>query len=360
VSGLQQFPRITTGAVGVFDSTNGPTRRRHAIRRRLIALLMTLLMVFSFFMMTGRANAASAPQYPGHAISYGSTGKSVELIQAALNRYGAHLLADGKIWPLTRATVIRFQRAHGLKAHGIIGPITKHALFKSLGFGSTGKSVELIQAALNRYGAHLVVDGIFGPLTQAAVIRFQRAHRLKADGIVGSLTWRALFNSSSGSGPTAGYINPIQPGLWAPARTDQGVDWLPLQPNTPVLAIGAGVVTFSSLHSYWVGGGNITYKLTSGPKSGLYIYVTEHLTSVLPVGSVITPGEVIATAQPGYPWTEWGWAKPPGTGSYAPAVPYSGKPDGNPTQGGLAMARFFRELGAMTLQDPGPGPDMPY
>jgi hypothetical protein len=223
--------------------------------------------------------------------------------------------------------------------------------------------VELIQAALNRLGAHLAVDGIFGPLTRAAVISFQRAHQLEADGIVDPLTWRALFNSDvpgPSSDPTAGYINPIQPGLWAPSRTDQGVDWLPLQPNTPVLAIGAGVVTFSSLHSYWVGGGNITYELTAGPKAGLYIYVTEHLTSVLPVGSTITPGEVIATAQPGYPWTEWGWAKPPGTGSYAPAVPYSGKPDGSPTAGGLAMARFFRELGATTLQDPGPGPDTPY
>jgi hypothetical protein len=281
---------------------------RRTLRPYLIALLMTLLVVSSFFTMTGRANAAGTPvpEYPGYTISPGSTG------------------------PL----------------------------------------VKLIQAALNRHGADLVVDGIFGPMTQAAVISFQRAHGLEADGNVGPITWGALFTSPGpdpspnsslqGSDPTAGYINPIQPGLWAPARTDQGVDWLPLQPNTPVLAIGAGVVTFSSLHSDWVGGGNITYKLTSGPKAGLYIYVTEHLTSVLPVGTVITPGEVIAIAQPGYPWTEWGWAKPPGTGSYAPAVPYSGKPDGSPTAGGLAMARFFRELGAMTLQDPGPGPDTPY
>ena len=74
---------------------------------------------------------------------------------------------------------------------------------------------------------------------------------------------------------------------------------LPLQPNTPVLAIGASLVTFSSLQSYRVGGGNITYELTERPKAGLYIYVTEHLTSVWPLGSVITPGEDIAIAQPG-------------------------------------------------------------
>jgi hypothetical protein len=292
---LQQFPRITTEAIGFFSITGRPTLSRHAIPRPLIALLMTLLMVSSFFTMTGRAHAASVPQYPGHTVS----------------------------------------------------------------FGSTGTSVEQIQKALNRYGADLAVDGIFGPLTRAAVISFQRANQLEASGIVGPNTWHTLF-SSSGIGSKGVYINPFQPGLWAPARTDQGVDWLPLQPNTPVLAIGAGVVTFSSLHSYWVGGGNITYELTKGPKAGLFIYVAEHLTSVLPVGSVITPGEVIAAAQPGFPWTEWGWAEPPGTGSYAPAVPYSGPPDGNPTPGGLAMARFFNELGATTLQDPGSGPDTPY
>ncbi len=292
---LQQFPPITTRDVEDADIPGEPKLRRHMIPRTLIVSLMTLLVVSSFFTMTGRANAARIPQYPGHTIS----------------------------------------------------------------FGSTGTSVELIQATLNHYGAHLVVDGIFGQQTRAAVISFQRSHQLEANGIVGPITWHALFNSL-GSSPTGVYINPIQPGLWAPARTDQGVDWLPLQPNTPVLAIGAGVVKFSSLHSHWVGGGNITYELTEGPKAGLYIYVTEHLTSVLPVGSVITPGEVIATAQPGYPWTEWGWAEPPGTGSYAPAVPYKGTPDGKPTPGGLAMARFFRELGATTLQDPGSGPDTPY
>lgn len=295
---LKQFPWITPTAAGVSDTGGEPTLARRAMRPHLVALLMALLIVSSFFTMTGHANAASATQYPGHPFF----------------------------------------------------------------FGSTGESVELIQARLNHFGEHLAVDGIFGPLTRAAVIRFQRAHGLATDGVVGPLTWGALFNINKYINNTGikEYINPIQPGLWGPARTDQGVDWLPLQPNTPVLAIGAGVVTFSSLNSYWVGGGNITYKLTSGPKAGLYIYVTEHLTNVLPVGSVLTPGEVIATAQPGYPWTEWGWAQPPGTGSYAPAVPYSGTPDGSPTPGGLAMARFFNELGATTLQNPGSGPDIPY
>lgn len=37
------------------------------------------------------------------------------------------------------------------------------------------------------------VDGIFGAGTRAAVIAFQRAHGLSADGIVGKNTWRALL-----------------------------------------------------------------------------------------------------------------------------------------------------------------------
>ncbi|MBR0148553.1 MAG: peptidoglycan-binding protein [Lachnospiraceae bacterium] len=42
------------------------------------------------------------------------------------------------------------------------------------------------------YGAHLVVDGIFGALTQITVISFQKMRGLKADGIVGPKTWAKL------------------------------------------------------------------------------------------------------------------------------------------------------------------------
>jgi peptidoglycan hydrolase-like protein with peptidoglycan-binding domain len=39
----------------------------------------------------------------------------------------------------------------------------------------------------------VVVDGIFGPITEAAVRAFQQSHRLQIDGIVGNQTWPALI-----------------------------------------------------------------------------------------------------------------------------------------------------------------------
>ena len=59
--------------------------------------------------------------------------------------------------------------------------------------GSRGESVRCLQESLNNWGgAKLLVDGIFGPVTEAAVIRFQKAHNLVVDGIVGPQTWGAL------------------------------------------------------------------------------------------------------------------------------------------------------------------------
>ncbi len=78
--------------------------------------------------------------------------------------------------------------------------------------GDTGPEVEELQKALNAKGAALKEDGDFGPATESAVIAFQKAVGLNADGIVGPLTIAALQGTTpppvehpgSGVGPVIG------------------------------------------------------------------------------------------------------------------------------------------------------------
>ena len=63
----------------------------------------------------------------------------------------------------------------------------KAAAFKPLKNGSKGESVKKVQKFLG-----LKSDGDFGPGTEKAVKAFQSANKLKADGIVDAITFKAL------------------------------------------------------------------------------------------------------------------------------------------------------------------------
>ena len=62
----------------------------------------------------------------------------------------------------------------------------------ALRYGSKGCGVRWVQWHLNRTGEKLTVDGSFGPLTKAAVLRFQKRQKLAQDGVVGPRTRAAL------------------------------------------------------------------------------------------------------------------------------------------------------------------------
>jgi hypothetical protein len=61
-----------------------------------------------------------------------------------------------------------------------------------LGQGATGLDVRELQAYLNGHFDAVAVDGAFGPLTGAAVRRFQSKARIAVDGLVGPITRNAL------------------------------------------------------------------------------------------------------------------------------------------------------------------------
>ena len=65
--------------------------------------------------------------------------------------------------------------------------------------GSRGADVKRLQKLLNARGLcpkPIVIDGVFGPTTLAAVRKYQRQFNLPVDGIVGGKTWDRLFANS--------------------------------------------------------------------------------------------------------------------------------------------------------------------
>ena len=64
----------------------------------------------------------------------------------------------------------------------------------TLRLGDSGPQVELLQLGLSRAGyIYTPPDGLFGPITQRAVINFQKSLGLSPDGIAGIRTWSALM-----------------------------------------------------------------------------------------------------------------------------------------------------------------------
>ena len=80
--------------------------------------------------------------------------------------------------------------APGVKTTPNTIPVPTAGVLRS---GSAGPGVKGLQQALSRLGYALgAADGSFGPATVQAVIAFQKAHGLPADGIAGTKTLAAI------------------------------------------------------------------------------------------------------------------------------------------------------------------------
>ena len=149
-----------------------------------------------------------APVVPDMPMVYwGCTGDAVKTLQEKLNAKGFDSgNVDGIFGAKTYAAVTAFQKANSLGVDGIVGKLTWAKLYDAtpvnvtpvttqpmLRTGSRGDAVRKLQELLNALGYDCgSVDGIFGSKTYAAVLAFQKANGLAADGIVGSLTWGKL------------------------------------------------------------------------------------------------------------------------------------------------------------------------
>ncbi|MDR3050834.1 MAG: peptidoglycan-binding protein [Oscillospiraceae bacterium] len=124
----------------------------------------------------------------------------------------------------TEAALRAFQSNNGLTADGVAGPTTQKKLaaksakpaggarptatprpgnYAVLREGDAGEYVYDIQERLYDLGYYTGrIDGRFGAGTTAALLAFQRANGLDADGIAGSATQKKLFSSSAAVNPS--------------------------------------------------------------------------------------------------------------------------------------------------------------
>ncbi len=169
---------------------------------RLVVLIVCVLTILFAAVPTAMAAGAT--------MSLGSRGDNVTALQNKLLTLGYldYPSATGYYGALTKTAVIRFQNNNGLGADGIAGPLTQNKLYSStaksliLKVGSSGEAVQTLQLQLKKLGYFSGTGtGYYGSVTREAVIAFQRANGLSADGIAGPATRKKAFSNNTASAP---------------------------------------------------------------------------------------------------------------------------------------------------------------
>ncbi len=174
--------------------------------------------------------ASSPVSSLGTKLEEGDQGNAVKAMQKRLRELGfLKSTADGSFGQVTKAAVIAFQTANGLKADGKAGSGTLSKLYSAdaadassltqqpttvpgtqttdqvsvgqyttLEDGASGTAVENLQRALKNLGYYSgPVDGDYGHLTIDAVKAFQQRMGLRVDGKAGPTTQRALYGDDA-------------------------------------------------------------------------------------------------------------------------------------------------------------------
>jgi peptidoglycan hydrolase-like protein with peptidoglycan-binding domain len=144
---------------------------------------------------TSSTNSFTAPPvlYPW------DVGPAIARMQELLCAHGFSLRVDGDFGWRTEAAVKVFQRRHGIRVDGIVGPETWGTLIATvkpgarlLRQGYSGADVYELQGLLQVNGYLIKRNGLFDSETKAAVITFQQQHHLRDDGLVDAVVWALL------------------------------------------------------------------------------------------------------------------------------------------------------------------------
>lgn len=161
----------------------------------------------------------------------GTTGMAVSRLQQRLVELKYYTITPDGIYNSDDiAAVKHFQRVNNLPVTGIADLATQQTLYTAyalgadkdvspqppqgstglLKIGSYGSEVSALQSRLITLNFLTgKIDGIYGTQTAAAVTAFQRANKLKADGLAGSATLTALYDAKAiGNTPTQPTIPP--------------------------------------------------------------------------------------------------------------------------------------------------------
>ncbi len=163
-----------------------------------------------FFNRGPQTELFSQPFYEGsptpirrRTLERGTEGAQVRGLQQRLQVHGFYdAEIDSMFGPRTETAVIAFQQANGLEVSGLVERDTWKALqadpeptllVEVLTRGDRGSKVRTVQTRLQAKGYDPgPVDGVYGGLTESAVIAYQQSKSLDISGVVDDKTWTTL------------------------------------------------------------------------------------------------------------------------------------------------------------------------